>query len=479
MFKSGVTYQASRTEKDETSVYLYSLIDTDDDSTKRSIVRAELNLASLLKKSGGSASQIVNKLGQILLDTRNSKNAGTMINLENPLFKAAAQSPISLGTLEYKMPETQETHLGTYTIPGYNVMILSSLRYKDAMKGTYMLLEKMLLMGLALLGASLLVVLVFSIRLTRPLAQLTDATNVISEGNFDLVLNETSSDEIGVLSRSMNRMSQKIKELLKESIEKVRIEQEVAIASTLQQNLIPPPRIVTPRYALRSHYQAAAECGGDWWGFVETDRDLTILISDATGHGLPPAMLTAAAHGCFSAVQKILLEFPELAVTPSRLLRIANQVVVDSAKSEINMTMFVATYNFKAQTLTYANAGHNTPMILRENSAKVDPLRSRGTRLGEKEFFEPSEDATIPFSDSDILFMYTDGLLENVDQSGQEYGKERLREHLIKTVSKGMDGISEDLDHDLDGFYQGIIPNDDVTYVMFGKHLTREPHQNT
>jgi len=479
LLKSGVTYQANRAEKDQTSVYLYSLIDTDDDSAKRSIVRAELNLSSLLKKSGGSASQIVNKLGQILLDTRNSQLAGNMINLENPLFKAAAQSPISLGTLEYKMPETQETHLGTYTIPGYNVMILSSLRHKDAMKGTYMLLEKMLLMGLALLGASLLVVLIFSIRLTRPLAELTEATNVISGGNFDLVLNEGSSDEIGVLSRSMNRMSQKIKELLKESVEKVRIEQEVAIASTLQQNLIPPPRIVTPRYALRSHYQAAAECGGDWWGFVETDRDLTILISDATGHGLPPAMLTAAAHGCFSAVQKILLEFPELAVSPSRLLRIANQVVVDSAKNEINMTMFVATYNFKAQTLTYANAGHNTPMILRENSTKVDPLRSRGTRLGEKEFFEPSEDATIPFSDSDILFMYTDGLLENVDRSGQEYGKERLREHLIKTFARGMEGISEDLDQDLDGFYQGIIPNDDVTYVMFGKHLTREPHQNT
>ncbi len=473
--KSGIAYQAIRGSGDQTDVYFYSLLETNDPQARQSIIRARLNLGDLIKKSGGSQAQIVNRLGEILMDTRNQKMAGDRLNPANPLFAAASKSPISVGTLEYIMPETNETHLGTYVLPGYNVMILSTIKYKDAMKGTFMLLEKMLLVGLILLGASLIVVVVFSVRLTRPLAELTEATNVISAGNFDLVLKESSSDEIGILSRSMNRMSHKIKELLIESIEKVRIEQEVAIASNLQQNLIPPIEIETQKYAIRSHYQSAAECGGDWWGYLETDTEIMVLISDATGHGLPPAMLTAAAHGCFSAIRKILTEFPELAVTPNRLLHIANQVIVDSAKSELNMTMFIATYHFETRSMTYANAGHNTPWIIRQTGGKpkFEPMKARGSRLGEKSGFVPSEDFTIPFGDEDLMFLYTDGLLENVNEQKEEYGKDRVREKLTAEINRGIRGMAENLNQDLENFYRGIVPNDDVTYVLFGKSLTR------
>ena len=489
LLKTGITYEAIAQNGAGTDVYLFSLLETGDEDSKWSVIRAKLNLSGLLKKSGGTQAQIVNRMGQILVDTRSPRNAGTLVNPQNPLFKIASKSPISIGTLEYRMPETQELHLGTYIIPGYNVVILNTVKYKDAMKGTFMLLEKMLLTGLALLGASLIIVVFFSVRLTRPLARLTEMTNVISSGNFDLELNENTADEIGILSRSMNRMSRKIKELLLESIEKVKIEQEVAIASNLQQNLIPPPVLTTPRYALRSHYQSAKECGGDWWGYVETEKTLTILISDATGHGLPPAMLTAAAHGCFSAIQKLLSEFPELQISPSKLLTIANQVIVDSAKNELNMTMFIATYDFEKKTMTYANAGHNTPWLLRTTRVSpgsggplkdksVESLRSRGTRLGEKAGFSPSEDITIPFSDDDVLFLYTDGLLENVNKAGEEFGKVRARERLVSKLPLGMEGMAETLNLELDEFYRDIVPNDDVTYVMFGRRLSSGSEKN-
>ncbi len=467
--KSGVAYEAIPAKEDGAGVYIYTIIENKDPESKYSVMRALLNLEPLQKRSGGIQSWILNRSGTVLLDTRNSYASGTKINPESPLFQTASKSPISIGTLEYKMPESREMHLGTYNLPGYNIMILSSIKYRDAMRGTYMLLEKMLLMGLALLGVSLIVVVVFSIKLTHPLTELTEATFVISGGNFDLELKENTSDEIGILSKSMNQMSKKIKELLLESIEKVKIEQEVAIASNLQQNLIPPPRIDSSRYTIRSHYQSAKECGGDWWGYVETEKDLTILISDATGHGLPPAMLTAAAHGCFSAIQKILSEFPDIKVTPSKLLEIANEVIVNSAKSELNMTMFIATYNFEKKTLTYANAGHNNPWVLKtvENKPKFESLRSRGTRLGERSGFEASEDVTIPFSEKDTLFLYTDGLLENVNQTGEAMAKESLRSRMASASNEGIDGMSRTLNQDLQDFYKDIVPNDDVTYVLF------------
>ncbi len=471
--KSGVEYESIPSRESDANSdagsYLYTILENKDPESKFSVLRAKLNLEPLRKRSAGIQSWILSREGTILLDTRNPSREGSQIEPANPLFLAASKSPISIGTLEYQMPNTKDVHLGTYNLPGFNVIILSTIKYRDAMRGANLMLEKMLLMGLALLGASLIVVVIFSVRLTRPLTELTEATFVISKGNFDLELKESSSDEIGILSKSMNQMSRKIKELLLESIEKVKIEQEVAIASNLQQNLIPPSKIDTARYRIRSHYQSAKECGGDWWGYVETPYDLTLLISDATGHGLPPAMLTAAAHGCFSAIQKILAEFPELKVSPSKLLNIANDVIVNSAKSELNMTMFIATYNFKQKTLTYANAGHNNPWLLRAAgpTPKFESLKSRGTRLGEKSDFEASEDVTIPFQEGDKLFLYTDGLLENTNASGETMTKDQIRSKMVAASTGSLEEISESLNRDLVDFYKDLIPNDDVTYVLF------------
>jgi len=468
--KSGLSYQAIQDSKGSTGVYLFTILDSRDAESKFYVMRARLNLESLQKSAGGLQTFILNRSGQVLLDTKNSLEIGSALNPENPLLSAAKKSPISVGTLEYQLPETGERHLGTFILPGYNILVLSTIKYRDAMRGTFMLLEKMLLVGMALLGASLVVVVIFSVRLTKPLAQLTEATHVISSGNFDLKLKEDSADEIGILSHSMNQMSRKIKELLLESIEKVKIEQEVAIASNLQQNLIPPSQIDSPKYVIRSHYQSAKECGGDWWGYVETEKDLTLLISDATGHGLPPAMLTAAAHGCFSAIQKILGEFPDLKVSPSKLLEIVNQVIVNSAKSELNMTMFVATYDFDKKTLTYSNAGHNNPWILRDRASKpkFESLKARGTRLGERSGFTPSPDVTIDFSEEDLLFLYTDGLLENVNQKGEGLGKDHLRGMLSEASQGGIDRMMEVLNQDLSEFYRDLVPEDDVTCVIFG-----------
>ena len=477
VLKSGVAYLPVKDSSGNTDVFLYSLTDNPQ-GAGFAVARAKLNLDELTKKSAGVHARVLNKEGQVLLDTRTPGSIGSQTDPADPLFKAANKSPISLGTLEYVNRDTGEKHLGTYVIPGFNIVILNTIRYKDAMKGTYMLLEKMLLVGLALLGASLIVTVFFSIRLTRPLEHLTAATNVIAAGNFDLDLKESTSDEIGILSRSMNSMSRKIKDLLLESIEKVKIEQEVAIASTLQQNLIPPASIRTGRYRLESQYRSAQQCGGDWWGYVETPSALTLMISDATGHGLPPAMLTAATHGCFSAIQKLLSEIPDLSMSPKQLLTVANQVIVDSAKSELNMTMFVATYDFEAKTLTYANAGHNPPWILRSGGdRKFETLKARGSRLGESSGFTPSENITVPFGEEDILFLYTDGLIENKGKNDVEMSKEEIRESLAALAPAGIGAMSEKFGSGLNSFYEGIVPYDDVTYVLFNRSTGTETAQ--
>ncbi len=474
LLDSGVAYETHQSEKNRSEVYLYTLLDPDSSQNRITFARSRLNPETILKKSGGTDARIVNREGKVLFDTRDASATGREIDLNDPLFQAARQSPVSIGTLEYR-PTDGEARLGTYVLPGFNVMILNSIKFRDAMRGTYMLLERMLLVGLVLLGIALVVVVLFSLKITQPLKELTRATQVISQGDFNLTLNETATDEIGHLSRSMNRMSEKIKVLLQESIDKVRIEQELAIASNLQHRLIPPSELDQSRYTLLSHYQSAAECGGDWWGFIETDRHLMIMISDATGHGLPPAMLTAVTHGCFSAIRQMCIEEQSDLLTPALMLKMANQVILESGKGEINMTMFIALIDLEKQTLTYSNAGHHSPWIIRRagdrEKARFETLRGMGSRLGEATQFEPSEDATLSWGNDDALFLYTDGLLENTGKDDLPFGKRRVMD-LLSDQTSDWSVLHRNLVGDLGGFYGDLIPADDLTYVLFRGKVT-------
>jgi sigma-B regulation protein RsbU (phosphoserine phosphatase) len=467
LLASGVAYE-TRSMKDHSELYLYTLFDSDRRKSKLTFIRSRINPGTILKKSAGTDARILTRGGKSLLDTRNSGPSGG-VDPQDPLYQAARNSPVSTGTLEYT-PKDGDPRLGTYILPGYQVIILNSVRAKDAMRGTYILLERMLLVGLVLLGGALVMVVLFSLKITEPLKKLTRATQVISKGDFELHLAETATDEIGHLSRSMNRMSEKIKGLLEERVEKVRLEQELAIASNLQHRLIPPTEIKLNRYSLLSHYQSAAECGGDWWGYFEAGDRVILTISDATGHGLPPAMLTAVMHGCFSAFRRVLSAVSASHLSPTHLLEMANDVIVDSGKGEINMTMFVAIIDMNSGTLSYANAGHHTPWVIRKNpnSGESDliSLRARGTRLGEKEGFAPSEMKEIAFGPDDGLLLYTDGLIENTGVDHTPFGKDRLKRHFAHSASSWAE-THHQLVEEIRQFYGDRHPADDLTYVLF------------
>jgi len=431
------------------------------------VVHGTLNSSGLVRKSQGTFSQVVASDGLVLFDSRNPEQVGTHLNKTDPLFAAARASVVGVGTLEFVEPKHSDTELGAYVLPGFNVMVLNAIRKVDAFRGTYLLLERLILTGLMLLGAALFIVVFFSTGLSRPLADLTDATNQIAGGNFGLKLDERGTDEIGILSRSMNIMSKKIQELLLESIEKVRIEQEVAIASTLAQNLIPPSEVSTDRFAIHSYYQSAAECGGDWWGYVESRDYVSVIIADATGHGLPAAMLTAAARGCFSAMQKLLQDFTKLPAHPGFLLSYANRAILESTNSELNMTMFIATYSFKDHMLTYTSAGHNPAWMMTKgaNGLEFKLLKSRGARLGETRDFVDPKIQSIKLEPGQSVFLYTDGLIEDKNKEDVEYGKDRVRE-ILNTGAAAPTDMANALRKDIEQYYEGVTLADDITFVI-------------
>lgn len=431
------------------------------------VAQAGIDLSRFGQNSRSNELSILNLRGDILFSSQPEALFIDKIIPNSRLFQEGVSSILRTGALEYTFDD--QRLLGSFHKPGLGLLVLTNTSWRRAMSATFTLAERFILLGLIAIGVAILFSVIFSKSLVAPLTRLTAATEKVAGGDFELQLPVKSRDEIGVLSSSFNVMSEKIQSLIQESVEKTRLEGELAIASTVQQTLIPPEEYSDPRISIVSHYESAAECGGDWWGFFGVGNRVSLMIADATGHGLPSALITAAARSCYSVMQKLAQEDPEFTFSPGAMLSYANRVVYDAAHGQIMMTFFNGVIDFDQQTLTYASAGHNPPWLFSQKSDgtfKQQSLVAKGMRLGEKKEVPDYKERTISFSKNDILFLYTDGIIEGTNLAGEQFGKKRVKSLLESHLSAGTTAmrdhlISEFKEHNADKAY-----DDDVTLAI-------------
>jgi sigma-B regulation protein RsbU (phosphoserine phosphatase) len=263
-------------------------------------------------------------------------------------------------------------------------------------------------------------------------------------------------------------MSLKIRQLIDEKLGQVKLEQELAIASTVQQNLIPPESFQNDRIEIQSYYQSASQTGGDWWGLFEAKNRVYLMIADATGHGLPCALITASARSCFSFLNKLAEEDENFSLTPQNMLSFANRIVFEASRGQIMMTAFLAVINFEDMTLTYSSAGHNPPWHFRqaENKVVTKSLVGTGTRLGESKNFPEQEATTMKIEINDTIVLYTDGLTENTNPNGIQYGKKNARKKIEATAFGGAKSIIKEVIADFHKHNDSKPLDDDVTVAV-------------
>jgi sigma-B regulation protein RsbU (phosphoserine phosphatase) len=401
--------------------------------------------------------------GRMIYDSDPAVFFGSTDLTKDPLFQAATAGQITQGAQEYEFEGAR--YLGSYYRPGLNVVVLTKTGWRKAMRATYALTERFILLGLMAIGSAILFAILFSKTITAPLNRLYKATRQVAEGNFELDLNVKNRDEIGALGHSFGVMSRKIVDLIQESVRKAHLESELAIASTVQQTLIPPNEFRNQNVLIRSHYQSANECGGDWWGFFGVGPRLCVMIADATGHGLPSALITASARSCFSVMHKLAQEDPEFTFSPGAMLSYANRVVHDAASGKIMMTFFTGVIDLQARQLTYASAGHNPPWLFTKEGDKfaLKSLTAVGQRLGEARDVAPYVEKTVPLTAEDVLFLYTDGLMEGKNLAGDQYGKKKVRKLVEGALPRGPEALIRDLMADFLNHNEGKTLDDDVT----------------
>ncbi len=270
--------------------------------------------------------------------------------------------------------------------------------------------------------------------ISRPIRQLAWKADQIARGDLDARVEVTSGDEIGLLGENFNFMADQIAILLQQTAEKAKIEQELEVAKTIQESLVPsdaPVKKSTLTFA--GYYQPAAQTGGDWWTWAElSGGKILLVIGDVTGHGIPSAMITACAKSACDVARHVHSED----VTVTRLLEIMNHAIFESAQRRFVMTCFASIVDTKNRTITYANAGHNFPYLFRQGEGKGEfgSLMIRGNRLGD----DPDskyEAKTTELAIGDVLVWYTDGIVECENEGGEEYGEKRFRASVRKAAA--------------------------------------------
>lgn len=402
---------------------------------------------------------LISKTGQVQLGPMESENVSEVV-------KKIKMSGLPEGSL---MVDDGEEKLVGYANTKFDDLIVASIvPKKNALKAVDKLVVKSITFFFALISATILLGLVASVQLTSALSDLFQATKKIANGQFDIRIKKQSNDEVGGLTDGFNFMAEEVSRLMQETKEKARMEGELETVKLVQETLFPTPIFEVGPYRVVGHFEPASECGGDWWNYSVVNNKLYLWIGDATGHGAPAAMVTSAAKAAASIVETLPF------VSPSMALKIMNKAIHETTKGKILMTFFVASLDLKTGELTYSNASHDPPYVLRKSSTgkitkkNLEPLIDAvGARLGDAPDSEYTESSVIIEPGETIIF-YTDGVidLENVDKVS--WGERGFIKSIVQSASAGPT-VDEKMTHlkaTISGHRGKGILVDDITLFM-------------
>jgi phosphoserine phosphatase RsbU/P len=209
-------------------------------------------------------------------------------------------------------------------------------------------------------------------------------------------------------------------------------EKELEIAKHIQHDLLPDKAPDVEGIELYGLCVPANQIGGDYYDYLHRDRErIDLVIADVSGHSIGAALLIAETRAFIRAKAESLQG-------PAQIIRAVNAfILTDLDRAEMFITLFYASYDAINQTLRYASAGHNNPMIWRAATGLCDHLDVNGLILGVKPDVIYEEKET-EMASGDLLILFTDGLTEAENHTGDFFGEERLEEllreyHLLPT----------------------------------------------
>src|SRR5215218_9931462 len=206
--------------------------------------------------------------------------------------------------------------------------------------------------------------------------------------------------------------------LAQETRQRERLEQELEVARRIQQASLPKEMPQLEEWQIAPYYKPAREVGGDFYDFLDlADGRLGVVVGDATGKGVPAALMMASTRSTLRTVA-------QASDSPGDVLRRVSDPLATDIPSNMFVTVFYAILDPKSGSLSYANAGHDLPYLHRNGEA--EELRARGMPLG----LMPGmsyEEGEVSLGEGGCVLFYSDGLVEAHDPQGGMFGFPKLR----------------------------------------------------
>jgi hypothetical protein len=246
---------------------------------------------------------------------------------------------------------------------------------------------------------------------------------------------------------------------VKRIVERERIKAEIDAANRIQAALLPSTHPDVDGASVASHYRAATEIGGDYFDFLPLDGGrLGLAFGDVAGHGLTSGIVMAMTKAA-------LLVQVRHDPSPIRVLEVLNDIVMKTAPKRMLMTFFYGVLDSETSTLQFASAGHLDPYVYRAREKKLELLSSWGFPLGVKRR-EPFREFVVRFEPGDRLVLYSDGLIEALNDDGEPFGFERFEGVILSRGDKGADVLKQALLESVKTFTRNRPPEDDQTLVV-------------
>ena len=248
--------------------------------------------------------------------------------------------------------------------------------------------------------------------------------------------------------------------------EKKRLDHDLEIARDIQRILLPAEAPAINGFQISGINVPARQVSGDYFDYIRVDDErLGVAIADVSGKGVPASLIMAI---CRSVLRAEAARNP----SPADVLRKVNRQLYPDIKEDMFISMAYLILDHERNGITLARGGHDAPLLYKQQSQSVTPVKSPGMVLGIDSgnvFDRITNDFAVPLERDDCLILYTDGVTEALNTEGDEFGLERTTESVRASASDGAQAIVRRIIDDVRNFAGSQPQNDDITLIAIRK----------
>jgi serine phosphatase RsbU (regulator of sigma subunit) len=304
-------------------------------------------------------------------------------------------------------------------------------------------------------------------RMVRKIRRIIHSASELGQGNLNTQFQHGGSDEFGVLTSALNKMTVDLKHREEMLV-------EYAAAEEIQKGLLPTqmPSNANGILEFGNFYKSMSGVGGDYFDFMNSGEEkIVFCIGDVSNHGIGPALVMVALR---SQLQSLIRSNE---TDLKKILLSMNEQMYADTPSHIFVTFFLGVYDKKTAKVNYINCGHSKPFLYRASTNTVESLASGGMPLGaiDNDIFETTiEEENIQLEKGDLFFQYTDGVNEAMNDKSELFGSERMEEIILKYGKESPEKITNEIAKQVETFSGKKIfcagpseLNDDIAMIAF------------